>query len=334
MPSRNRRPKRAFTLVELLVVIAIIGILIALLLPAVQAAREAARRMQCSNNLKQIALAIHNYHTAIRAFPYAGGFPPQHNGWGWMTMILPYVEQAALYDKINFRDYVSCDDMKPIHQTAVPAYLCPSDAYDTMRDDRTIPCSGCKNGEGSWDGRGQVTHYVGSYGDGHNKPDDPYSTEGAGALYGCGGCNAGSVSADCPTPTGVYGGGPNHRGIFDYRSEASVVRISSVIDGTSNTILLGHTTPIVRSKSLIWTTNTGTINGTSLPINWTLQECKANRGIVGDSWTGRGFTSLHPGGAPGAMCDGSVRFFSENTDQRALNAMGSRDGGEVVAVPE
>ena len=337
LPVRNRGSRRAFTLVELLVVITIIGILIALLLPAVQAAREAARRMQCSNNLKQIALAIHNYHAAHGVFPYAGGFAP-HRGWGWTTMILPFADQGPLHDKINFEDYMTCDDMKFVHQTAVSTYLCPSDPFDTLYDDRTVPVSGCSNGTGTWDGRGYVTHYVGSYGDGHQKEADPYSTGQARTLYGCGGCNSNSggaqtATADCPAPTGYYGSGPGHRGIFDYTSTSPAVKIASITDGTSNTILLGHITPIVRSESLIWTTSTGTVNGTSLPINWILQESIKNHGRPRDSWEGRGFASLHPGGVTGAMCDGSVTFFSENISQRIFNAMGSRAGGEVVTVP-
>ncbi len=111
---------RAFTLVELLVVITIIGILIALLLPAVQAAREAARRMQCSNNLKQIGLALHNYHTAIGTFPSGyisaygdPGYPSSNDlgpGWGWAAMMLPYIELGNLHDQIRFDEDIAHPD--------------------------------------------------------------------------------------------------------------------------------------------------------------------------------------------------------------------------------
>ena len=97
MPS----PRRGFTLIELLVVIAIIGVLIALLLPAVQAAREAARRSQCSNNLKQIGLALHNYEGAIGAMPWGEG-PGGWNDWSALCLMLPYIEQKPLYDSLNF----------------------------------------------------------------------------------------------------------------------------------------------------------------------------------------------------------------------------------------
>ncbi|MGI6414906.1 MAG: DUF1559 domain-containing protein [Thermoguttaceae bacterium] len=129
MLNRERNP-RGFTLVELLVVIAIIGILIALLLPAVQAAREAARRSQCTNNLKQIGLALHNYHDVVGRFPaawYRITADQKRPGWAWGTMLLPYVEQGALYDKLAVTTGI--DFPAPANattQTAVTAYHCPS----------------------------------------------------------------------------------------------------------------------------------------------------------------------------------------------------------------
>src|SRR6186713_2532511 len=133
-------PRRAFTLIELLVVIAIIAILIALLLPAVQQAREAARRTQCKNNLKQISLALHNYHDVFNTFPpgqvYCQAGPTVCNanrptwsfGWTWTTFLLPYIDQAPLFNKFdtsrNLYDPVNVDLIK----TSNPAYQCPSDA--------------------------------------------------------------------------------------------------------------------------------------------------------------------------------------------------------------
>ena len=141
------RPRPAFTLVELLVVIAIIGILVGLLLPAVQAAREAARRMQCSNNLKQLGLAFHNYESATKSFPinYATrgklGFPNNgpgiaNSGRSWLQMVLPYIEQTPLYNNIDFTVGLQPKSSAPTTPvgrnrlaaaTVIPTFLCPSD---------------------------------------------------------------------------------------------------------------------------------------------------------------------------------------------------------------
>ena len=146
MLKHRSRPSRAFTLIELLVVISIIGILTALLLPAVQSAREAARRAQCVNNLKQMGLAMHNYHNAINTFP-PGYIDYQNNsnftpdldmgpGWGWAAMLLPHLEQGPLYNAINFSlgITVSTNPASAANNTAVltslSVFQCPSDGYN------------------------------------------------------------------------------------------------------------------------------------------------------------------------------------------------------------
>ena len=132
------RGKFGFTLVELLVVIAVIGILVALLLPAVQAAREAARRMSCTNNLKQICLALHNYHDTYKVFPPSGIYPQAvtADSWSLQARILPFLEQANLQDLIDWN--VSYALQTQVAQTRVPTYFCPSDPKDHARPDGAV----------------------------------------------------------------------------------------------------------------------------------------------------------------------------------------------------
>ncbi|MDZ4689061.1 MAG: DUF1559 domain-containing protein [Planctomycetaceae bacterium] len=351
-----RSSRHAFTLIELLVVIAIIAILIALLLPAVQQAREAARRTQCRNNLKQLGLALHNYHDQHNTFPMVGGFVASH-GWGFLPLLLPVIDQAPLYNQINFSDSVACAAMAPVRKANLAAFYCPSDPDQVSRNNRSLPVAGCLGGSAATDGAfagtflGTVTHYVGSYGDGFNNipaaATDPYGGDGAKARYGAGGCasnTAVTASAACPAPGQGYGGGPNHRGLFNYQGNTPPVRMRDVIDGTSNTILMGHTTKITTSNSNVWFSSTGSVHGTSLPINFNLKRCKGTAGVAGaaagedlcagtvSSWMGRGFASHHVGGTVSLLTDGSVKFMSENVDLFAHNAMGSRAGGETLTL--
>jgi prepilin-type N-terminal cleavage/methylation domain-containing protein/prepilin-type processing-associated H-X9-DG protein len=152
----NRSNKLGFTLVELLVVIAIIGILVGLLLPAVQAAREAARRMQCTNNLKQIGLALHNYHDTYKSFPIGHQFPGQGTGtgWTWTLSILPFIEQGSLYQKIDVRLPVKDPVNLPFAVTKVPNSRCPSMSGPDTKSDLgavVVPTTSYVGNAGSFD---------------------------------------------------------------------------------------------------------------------------------------------------------------------------------------
>lgn len=196
MPIR----RRGFTLIELLVVIAIISVLVSLLLPAVQQAREAARKTQCKNNLKQIGLALSSYHDSFTTFPmgYCAGLPyvdgatDTANGWGWSAMILPYLDQGPLYNSFNFRGPVEAASGI---QTRIPAFICPSD----NAPEGPIQI---KNAAGTLITNAAVTSY--------------------GAV--CGGDDTGTTD---PTGSGVF-----------FRN--SRIRMSDILDGSSHTILVGE----------------------------------------------------------------------------------------------
>ncbi len=306
--------RRGFTLIELLVVIAIIGILIALLLPAVQAAREAARRMQCSNNLKQIGLALHNYHSAVKKLPYGSNFRDRRGG-TWAAFILPYLEQQPLYDQFNFKVYIWDTVNEPAVQAVVAAYICPSDpaSGDPLRGGR-IQTGVCNPGKsmGAW--------YCPSMGP---------TRDGTSPSVSCTFCGAGFPSYCCANTSDYGCGSPDCNGgvgIMD-RSPNSV-RFEDITDGLSNTLMVGETLP----KHCVFN---GAYNhnfpglATQIPINTMLETGDTNT----NWWLGCGFKSKHPGGVNFCMADGSGQFLSETIDYKLYNQLGTRAGGEAVSLP-
>ena len=314
--------RRGFTLVELLVVIAIIGILIALLLPAVQAAREAARRMQCSNNMKQIGLAMHNYHDSHKALPFAcsccfaSGRPSPYATWA--AMILPYMEQQPLYDRFDFRrplvDPVNDEAVK----TVVPTYICPSDpkGSEPLGAGRTQPY---QNPPGS-----MLLWYPVSMGptcDGHSTSTgcvfcpQPKAAHTDPDSFCCVGWTLGSAG-----PAGGFAGmfGRYHKS----------VRFRDVTDGLTNTLAAGETLPDHCIFNGAYHMNFP-MAGTTIPINI----MESDNGQDGHWFRTCGFKSRHPGGCNFVMGDGSVHFLSENIDYVLFNALGSREGREAVTLP-
>jgi prepilin-type N-terminal cleavage/methylation domain-containing protein len=354
------RRRIAFTLVELLVVIAIIGILVALLLPAVQAAREAARRTQCTNNQKQLGIALHNYHDTYKILPFrqqgtTGGTTAESNNGrlGGLVVMLPFMEQAPLYDQIvaagtatsvnqatptNYRPFgpVPWDGNFAPWLQRIPGFLCPSDPGQQM----IIAGSGI-----------QPANYCFSTGDI-------------------------APQSDWSQTRSVFGG--TNRVCFNF---------SSIIDGLSNTIAMSERCTGVGSTTIkggLWQNLGGIGGGTQQPINcmtkrdgttyvtggayanWAGKRwCDGATGFthfntilppngptcVDGAWDGHPMfcppTSYHPGGALGLMCDGSVNFYSESIDTGNLaythnvnysgpspygvwGSLGSRDGGEGV----
>ncbi len=321
--------KTGFTLVELLVVITIIGVLIALLLPAVQAAREAARRGQCTNNLKQIGLALHGYHTALRSFPpgyisAVGTDNVAHDlgpGWGWAAMILPYIELDNVKAQIRYDKDITDPLNGAVRVTSLPVFLCPSDdAAKTFQVDSLGDSPPYSNPLTASGGPVTVAHgnYLGIFGNPEITPDPGFLN---------------------PTqdPTRL----PIHRGMF-YRNYA--VKISDVTDGTSNTLFVGE-----RSTNLAYATWTGAVTGGQVPAHLPDYYNYGPEGApvlvlghTGDIFDVPAHTpnsivahvddfwSWHPQGANFLMVDGSVRQINDTISPPVYWALGTRAGGETI----
>ncbi|MHC2067673.1 DUF1559 domain-containing protein [Bremerella sp. T1] len=302
--------RHGFTLVELLVVIAIIGILIALLLPAVQSAREAARRMQCSNNLKQICLAFHNYADVHKGFPQAritGVYDGANSVFsGWPTAILPYIEQGNLAELYNENLPHFHEDNQDLVRTQVDLFVCPS----TPNGDRQVQLS---------TGPTESTLIADRYG-------------GPGDYY-------------VRLQTWVWPGGDTLDVGLDSNAATPMAKFT---DGLSNTVLLGEVSarPVLYINGKAQTTPMTTQPGWSAwagPQALRLRSYNDDCSAESDGTTTyqqvinvcnqQGLYSFHPAGAMVSLGDGSVRFLSETTDLETVVAMHTRSGGEVFTMP-
>ncbi len=335
VPIKNRfEPnRRGFTLIELLVVIAIIAVLIALLLPAVQQAREAARRTQCKNNLKQIGLAIHNYHDTSGVFPISYSvsgsscYTESVRSRSWLFGILPFVDQANLFNRYDLGLGFAEGPNLTLAQTTIATYLCPSDSG---------------NGSGRLDQRTQYA-YTGS----SSPPTTILNTTvpfGVTNYWGVTGCNWGSFTGcgggevDLGSDSAIHfsipsgrnansengtdrGNGWMIRGIRDVQ----VTRISTVTDGTSNTTAVGECLAGRQSYS-VWSYFYGTFGTQAYPLNYSLKRSIPTY-QYGDLF---GFNSQHVGGGQFLMLDGSCRFVSENIDLGLYRAIATVDASEVI----
>ena len=316
--------RRGFTLVELLVVIAIIGVLVALLLPAVQAAREAARRAQCTSHLKQVALALHLYHDAHRSFPHgninrtAGNCPGMEEPTvsystrfgNWLIAILPHVEHEALYDRYSIRHLNESPENRLVRESIVPVYVCPSD-FDTSTPWQ--PATGPATRVGAKYMPGSYRGVSGRSEDGYNYLDSEMMFE----------YQAGSR-------------GPLHLvGVWGFRTES----FSTVRDGASNTLLIGESTSRTRPEfRTFWAYPFAyfSLSGvTAQPRTlWgDYARCVEAGGPGGDLPCRRAWGGLHPSGVNFALCDGSVRFLSDTIDMTLLGNLATIAGGEHVTLP-
>ncbi|MBA2115214.1 DUF1559 domain-containing protein [Bremerella alba] len=301
----HSKPRQGFTLVELLVVIAIIGVLIALLLPAVQQAREAARRMQCTNNLKQMGLALHNHHDTYGVFPAglksvsnrdaSGGSKDWANrhGLSWQTLVLPFIEQQSLYEEIrdendNFDVYKDRFSWWTTGtnwgRVAIDGYMCPSCPMEEMNP---------------------------------NRSDNAKSNYKA--------VNGSMIPGDLGTDDAAYRtDASKFNGTFWLNSETS---FRDMTDGTSNTVMVAEQDGAQKPrKATCWV-------GADRAkwVNTTLSPTSANPSYTingSHSWAATG--SLHPGGANFCRGDGSVVFIAETIDGTTYEALGTISGGEVT----
>ncbi len=339
-----KKRSRGFTLIELLVVIAIIAVLIALLLPAVQQAREAARRSQCKNNLKQLGLAFHNYHDTANCFPpgyflVLGTPTTDQHVKGAMTMILPYIDQAPLYNQL--------DQNVPLY-TGPTGFNTTIQANNTLLAGTIIPGMMCPSSPG--DQKHTYIYPAGAFGPFPNANavmlgarSDYSGTTGilgtfANLAYNgsAGGDRDGMLQAAGQTS---FPGGPGYK-------PGSTGRMRDVLDGTSNTFLLGEKTggtviyfktqPAPAAFQALGPTNGGGWADALLFEHWIAGSLNDGTGSGGPcpinctNLRGRGFHSFHTGGAHFLMGDGAVRFISENVAAQTMGALITRKKGEVV----
>ena len=328
------RKQRGFTLIELLVVIAIIAVLVALLLPAVQQAREAARRSQCKNNLKQMGLALHNYAEAMTTFPYAidiDGVSPSGTWNSWGLLILPYLDQGPLYNQYNF-------NVMPVNEvpngpknvalisTKVPGFICPSVPNGGQVYNCTWP-SGYYGGTPPMP-KSTVTYSVAE--------SDYCATTGvynvfAGIAYANYPGGAGGNRNGVLPEAGPYAGGPGKRGFAD------------IPDGTSNTFMVAERTGggVIYQKMVSVGSTGADYNGGGWGdfMNgevW-LKGCTYD-GVTGggpcanncSNISGWSFHSFHAGGCHFAFADGSVHFISANISAFTLASLITAKKGEVL----
>ena len=318
MPRMPSPTRRAFTLVELLVVIAIIGILVALLLPAVQSAREASRRSTCSNHLKQLALGVHNFNDTKGSFPRNGtkitqgspsGYGTTSTSWSWLARMLSYIELDAMYQEGNI------DDASILGNVVTPkshtVFFCPSDNAKAE--------SPSKNRANGWiTGDCGLANYKGIQGSNWCWGDYPHTPPG------------GTCHSFWYVPDG-YGNGCFHRNDI-----LTPLKLTDIKDGTSNTFMLGEDIPSLNGWCS-WVYANHAVGTCGIPPNTNISKMYpiSNKGPANGengAWTNTfSFRSRHPNGLQFAYADGSVHYIRENIDLGMYRALSTISGGETTA---
>ncbi|WP_010585578.1 DUF1559 domain-containing protein [Schlesneria paludicola] len=355
--SRAYRFRRGFTLIELLVVIAIIAVLIALLLPAVQQAREAARRTQCKNNMKQLGLALHNYLDVHGTFPIQyrlNNLPGVLNQVSWIHNILPMIDQGNIYNSwdSNYTWNTGANGVQADPRIGAGGVAAPAQGSNAWLLGRGLPALICPsetspavggvspgsriinfNVAATNDMKIGITNYQGVLGSSWVSGTIQVTSGVWGTSRFCGPYDtlSATIQAQYPfrCPSGFMGRGNDGQGI--------PTRIRDITDGASNSLMLGETSFNQNALSA-WFWFNGVLATTAFQLNRPA-ECAAGLGLpLAQGWNAcwsdwpnqQGFSSQHVGGAHFSLCDGSSRFISQNIDLGLYRSLGTIQGGEVI----